>query len=36
MKKDSILDACHDRALVPHIDRDHIANVNGLAIVIAH
>jgi hypothetical protein len=36
MKKDSILDARDDRALVPYIDRDRISNMNRLAIMVAH
>ena len=36
MKKDSILDARHDRALVSHIDLHHISNVNSLAVVVSH
>jgi hypothetical protein len=36
MKKDAILDAGHDQTLVPHIDSDHIANMNGLSVVVAH
>jgi hypothetical protein len=36
MKKDPILDAGHDRTLVSHIDRDHISNMNRLAVVVAH
>ena len=36
MKKDSIIDARHDRAFVSHIDGDHISNVNRLAVVVAH
>jgi hypothetical protein len=36
MKKDAILDAGHDQALVPHIDSDNIADMNGLSVVIAH
>jgi hypothetical protein len=36
VKKDPILDARHDRTFVSHIDRDHISNMNGLAVVVAH
>jgi hypothetical protein len=36
VKKDSILDAGHDRTLVSHIDRDRITNMNRLAVVVAH
>jgi hypothetical protein len=36
MKKDTVLDAGHDQAFVPHIDSDYIANVNGLSVVVAH
>jgi hypothetical protein len=36
MKKDAILDAGDDCPLVPHIDSDHVSNMNGLAVVIAH
>ena len=36
MKKDSILDARHDRALMSYIDRDLISNVNRPTIVVAH
>jgi hypothetical protein len=36
MKKDAVLDAGHDQTLVPHIDSDHIANMNGLSVVVAH
>ena len=36
MQKDSILDAGNDHPLVPHIDSDHVSNMNWLAIVVAH
>jgi hypothetical protein len=36
MKKDTVLDAGHDQALVPYIDSDHIANMNGLSVVVTH
>jgi len=36
MKKDAIFDARHDRTFVSHIDRDHISNMNRLAVVVAH
>jgi hypothetical protein len=36
MKKDAVLDAGHDQALVSHIDSDHVSNMNGLSVVVAH
>ncbi len=36
MKIDAILDARHDRAVVPHIDGDRVSNMNRLAVVVAH
>jgi hypothetical protein len=36
VKKDTVLDAGNDQALVPHIDGDDVPNVNRLAVVIAH
>ena len=36
MKKDAVLDAGHDQALVSHIDSDDVSNMNGLSVVVAH
>jgi hypothetical protein len=36
MKIDAVLNAGYDRALVPHIDSDHVSDMNGLTVVVAH
>jgi hypothetical protein len=36
VKVDAVLNATHDCALVPHIDSDHVSDMNGLTVVIAH
>jgi hypothetical protein len=36
VKKDSILNASNDYSPVPHIDSDHVSDMNSLAVVVAH